>query len=140
MVKSYEQGPSATVAAVSVDAGKYVANEASGRIAGHYLEKALEQTAENSVVIHYALGEISRWSAILSDTARLRARTRYKATRELAKSEQAFSQAVVRREAASNTLKTAGRFARGIPVVFAAWDIWDAWGDYMATQTDAGAH
>jgi len=132
IIKTWEQGPTAKVAAVSLDLGKYAASEGSGKVAGVMLDKALEQQARSSQIISSAEGQIRKYSQKLAQES-LRKRQIAKATNIVQRSQQQVAQESAKLAKAG----TMGRMARGagagIPVVFAAWDIMDAWGDYQDT-------
>jgi len=132
LIKTWEGGPGAAVAGVSTDLGKATASEVGGRIAGHSLDKALAGSAKAQQIIRSAEGEIAKYSARLAQ-AGLRKKAAAKATNIVANrtAQVATQQAAL--QGFQKTALNAARFGKTIPVVFAAWDIWDAVGDYRAT-------
>ncbi len=133
LIKTWEQGPGAKVAAISMDAGKAVVSEGGGAIAGGVLERALAGSAKSAQIIKSAEGEIAKYSARLAQEG-LRKKAAAKATNIVA---QRTAQVTAQQTAQRGFQATAGRAAAGgmfLPVAFAAWDIWDAVGDYRDTM------
>lgn len=133
LIKTWEQGPSAKVAAISMDAGKAVVSEGGGAIAGGVLERALAGSARSAQIMRSAQGDIAKYSARLAQEG-LRKKAAAKATNILA---QRTAQVATQQAAQRGFQATAGRAVAGgmfIPVVFSAWDIWDAVGDYRDTM------
>jgi hypothetical protein len=133
IIKSWEQGPQAKVAAVSLDGGKYAASETGGKVAERVLEGAAAQQARSSQIIRSAEGQIRKYSQRLAEQGLRKAQVR--------KAQSIIGQSTAQAARESATLSSAARtakLARGagasIPVVFAAWDIIDAWGDYQDTM------
>jgi hypothetical protein len=133
LIKTWEQGPSAKLVAVSMDAGKAVASEGGGAIAGGVLVRALAGSAKTAQIIKSAEGEIAKYSARLAQEG-LRKKAAAKATNIVA---QRTAQVTAQQAAQHGFQATAGRAAAVgmfLPVVFAAWDIWDAVSDYRNTM------
>jgi hypothetical protein len=135
IIKTWEKGPSAQVAAVSLDTGKAAVSEAGGHVAGHVIEHALKEQAHSQQIIKSAEGQIRKYSERLAQAGLRKAAARKAtsivqgATRQIARQTETIA-------GMANKMKWAGRAAKGIPVVFAAWDIIDAIGDYNETVKD----
>jgi hypothetical protein len=133
IIKTWEQGPTAKVAAVSLDTGKAVASEVGGGAAGGLYLKAMEQQARSGQIISSAEGQIRKYSARLADETLRRGQMR-KARNIVGKSTQQIATESANLARAGRTAQAARLGGAGIPVVFAAWDIIDAWGDYQDTM------
>ncbi len=138
IIKNWEQGPTAKVAAIinqdtGKDTGKYLASEGGGKVAGVVLDKALEQQARSSQIIRSAEGQIRKYSQRLAEQSLSKAQMR-KANNIIQRStQQAATQKAT--HAGATTLAKGARVAGvAIPVVFAAWDIIDAWSEYQDTM------
>jgi hypothetical protein len=133
VIKNWEAGPSAQVAGVTWEAGKAGASELGGHIAGHSLEHALKGSAKAQQIIRSAEGEAAKYSARLAQEG-LKKKAMAKAANIVAAR---TAQVAAQKTAMQNFGRQATnaiRFGKGIPVVFAAWDIWDAVGDYRETM------
>ncbi len=137
ILKTWEQGPQAKIAAVSVDTGKYVASEAGGKIAGGVLDKALAQQGRSAQIMSSAEGQIRKYSQKLAEET-LRKGQRRKAQNIVHGATQQLARETANFNKAAQTAKLARGVGVGIPVLFAAWDIKDAWGDYQETMQAVG--
>lgn len=137
VIKTWEQAPEAKIAAVAVDTGKYAANEIGGHVSGHYIGTALAQSERSAQIIKSAEGQIRKMSARLAQEHLRKAQIR-KATSILAASQAQAARETANLAKAGQMSKLATGAAKGIPVVFAAWDILDAIGDYNTTLKAAG--
>lgn len=132
LIRTWEQGLMAKIAAVSLDTAKATIAEGGGAIAGGALKRALDGSAKSAHIIKSAEAEITRYSARLAQEG-LRKKAARKATDIVARrTAQVASQEAAQRGFADAARKAAG-IGRTIPVVFAAWDIWDAVSDYRTT-------
>jgi hypothetical protein len=122
-----------------MEAGKAAASEVGGTMAQKALDSALTDQARSKQIISSAEGQIRKHSERLAEEKLRQASLRKsrdiveRSTRQIA----AESDNLAR---AGNAARYAGAAARGIPVVFAAIDIWDAVGDYrdlMSSQQGA---
>ena len=123
LIKIWEQGPSAKIAAISMEAAKVVVSEGGGAIAGGVLIRALAGSAKSAQIIKSAEGEILKYSARLVQEG-LRKKAFAKATDVVA---QRTAQVRAQQTAQRGFQAAAGRaaaVAMFIPVVFATWDIW----------------
>jgi hypothetical protein len=138
VIKNWETGADAQVAAiVNQDVGTEVAkasvSEALGRGTGRVLDKALAGSAKAQSAIRSAQGEINKQSARLAQQTLTRKGTE-KATRRIA-DDTARVAARTAELARHNRIATAARVGGvTIPIVFAAWDVMDAYSDYQATM------
>jgi hypothetical protein len=139
IVKTWENGPEAKLAAVSMDAGKAAVSEAGGTVAQSAVHKALTQQARSEQIIRSAEAMIKQHSERLARDDLRKGSLRKsrniveKSTRQVARESDALTRA-------GNLARQAGTFAKGIPVVFAAMDIIGALGDYqqvMSTQQES---
>jgi hypothetical protein len=133
LIKNWEQGPGAQVAGVTFEAGKAGASEILGCGFGNSLENALKGSAKSAQVIRSAEGEIAKYTARLAQEG-LRKKAAQKAANIVANR---TAQVVAQKSAAegfSRQAINAARVGKGIPVLFAAWDIWEAVGDYRETM------
>jgi hypothetical protein len=129
IIKTWEDGPKAQIAAVSMEAGKAAASEVGGTVAQNALDRALTEQARSKQIIASAEGQIKQHSERLArDNLRKGAVAKSRdiverATRQVAKEADNLARA-------GAVAKYAGAAAKGIPVVFAAIDIMDAVSDY----------
>ncbi len=137
VIKTWEQAPEAKIGAIAVDTGKYAGNEIGGHASSHYIGAALAQSQRSTQIIKSAEGQIRKMSARLAQEG-LRKKQIRKATSILAASEAQAARETANLAKAGQMAKVATGAAKGIPVVFAAWDILDAIGDYNATLKTAG--
>lgn len=133
IIKTWEQGPAAKVAAVSVDVGKYAASETGGHLAGQAVERAVTQQGRSAQIIKSAEGQVRKYSEKLAQEGLRRAQAR-KATNIVQQSQRQIAREGANMAKAGNMAKLARGTGAGIPVLFAAWDIIDAWGDYQDTM------
>ncbi|MFW6076120.1 MAG: hypothetical protein ACOC71_00065 [Hyphomicrobiales bacterium] len=139
IVKSWEEGPTALLAAVSMDAGKAVVSERGGTVAQSAVDKALTQQARSQQIIRSAEGMIRQHSARLARDD-LRKGSLRKSRNIVERSTQQVARESDALARAGNLAKHASAVAKGIPVVFAAMDIIGALGDYrqvMSTQQES---
>lgn len=130
IIKTWEDGPKAKMAAVSMDAGKAAASEAGGTMAQAGVSRALADQARSEHIIRSAEGQIRKHSERLGQEGLRKAAMRksknivQRSTAQVAKESDSLARA-------GKMAKDMGKVAKGIPVVFAAWDILDAWGEYQ---------
>jgi hypothetical protein len=137
VIKNWEAGADAQVAAiVNTDVGTEVAkasvSEAAGRATGRVLDKALAGSAKAQSAIRSAQGEINKQSARLAQQTLTR-KGAEKATRRIAGDTAritARTAELARHNRMANVARAGGV---AIPIVFAAWDVIDAYSDYQAT-------
>ncbi len=136
LIKTWEDGPKAKVAAVSMEAGKAGASEAAGTLAQKVFDQALTDQARSKQIISSAEGQIRKHSERLAQE-NLRVAARAKSSNIVNQSTRQIAGESDNLARAGNAARYAGAAARGIPVVFAAIDIMDAFSDYrdiMKTQ------
>lgn len=133
VIKTWEGGGGAKVAAVSTDLGKSVASEGGGHWAGHGLEKALAGSERAEQIIRSAEGEIRKWSQKLAEGG-LRKAAQRKGAGIVARQTANVQAQTAARQSFQKGAVTMARVGKVIPVVFAAWDILDAVGDYNDTM------
>lgn len=132
IIKNWEGGAGAQVAGIAWEGGKAGVGEAGGHAAGHALEKALAGSARSEQLIRTFEGEIAKQARRLGEQG-LRKKAQQKAANILADRtarvgvERAAGQGFARQAV------NAARVGKTIPVVFAAWDIIDAFSDYSDT-------
>lgn len=132
LIKSLEGAPQAKVAAISTDAAKFSVSEGLGHVAGKTMDLALARGGKAAHIIRSAEGEIRKYSERLAQEG-LKSKAQAKATNIIAN-------ATARKTAQEQIVAKSGQLLKGgrvlgtaVPVVFAAWDIMDAWGDYGDT-------
>lgn len=133
VIKNWEGGNRAQIAGISTEIGKSTASEVGGNIAGKSLENALKGTLKSQNIIKSAEGEIRKQTQRLAQEG-LKKRAKRKATNIVA---QRTAQVTAQKGAIEQFGKqatNAARVGKAIPVVFAALDIWDAFGDYRDTM------
>lgn len=136
LVKTWEDGPRARVAAVSMEAGKAVAGEAGGTVAQNALDRALTDQARSKQIINSAEGQIRKHSERLAQE-NLRQASLRKSRDIVERSTRQIASEADNLARAGTAARYASAAARGIPVVFAAIDIMEAFSDYqdvMSTQ------
>ena len=132
LIKTWEQGATAKAVGVSVELGKAAGSEALGRVAEASQLKALTQHAKAEQIIRSCEGQIRKFSQRLSQNwlrkaQQAKARSIVNsATAQIAGQQQVLSQA-------TRTAQIAGAAKVGVPMVFAAWDIWEGISDYNET-------
>lgn len=132
LIKTWEGGAGAKVAGVAFEVGKAGAGEVGSSIAGNVLEKSLQGGAKSAQIILSARGEIEKQAARLAQEG-LKKKAQQKAVNIIT---QRAAQIQVQKTAQAgfqSAAINAARVGRVIPVAFAAWDIWDAVGDYRDT-------
>jgi hypothetical protein len=134
LIKTWEGGGGAKLVAVSTEVGKSGASEIGGQIAGKSLDKALAGSTRATQIIRSAEGEINKYSAKLAQEG-LKKKAAAKATNIVANRTAQVAAQQTARTGFQQTARNAGRVGMTIPVVFAAWDIWDAVGDYNETMS-----
>jgi hypothetical protein len=132
VIKNWEDGPRAQVVGVSWETAKAGTSELGGHIAGHSLEHALKGSAKAQQIIRSAEGEIAKYSARLTQEG-LKRKAMAKATNIIANRTAQVAMQKTAMQSFSRQARNAVRVGKGIPVLFAAWDIWDAVGDYRET-------
>ncbi|TBW38693.1 hypothetical protein EYW49_08315 [Siculibacillus lacustris] len=133
LVKTWEDATSASVAAVSFEAGKGVTSELGGRASEYGGHLALQHASKAEQIIKSAEGLIRQHSERLGLEGLRRAAIRKSQGILRASTEQAARQ--------QGVLTQASRLATGykivgkaFPVVFAAWDVLDGIRDYNETM------
>jgi hypothetical protein len=132
VIKNWEGGTGAQVAGIAWEGGKATTSEIGGHIAGNTLENALKGGVRSEQLIRGFEGEIRQQSARLAQEG-LRRKARQKAAGILADRTARVAAQRGAIETAGRTAVNAARVGKGIPVVFAAWDIIDAFSDYRET-------
>jgi hypothetical protein len=132
VIKHWEGGVSAQVSGVSLEGVKASASHFSGDLALHSLDKAREGSVRAQHIIESAKGEIRKQSKRLAEEG-LRKKSALKATNILTRARGQVAAQTAAMERFGKTAMYSTRVARIIPVVFAAWDIWDAVDDYRET-------
>ena len=134
LIKEWNAAPTAKVVAVSKDTGKYLAGEAIDKTADYMVKKAGVSQALHEQMLAKADRLIDHYSQMIARTGRQKVKKRAmsKLGENLAKHEVA-QQGI---KQSSQLGKAAGALKTGAPIVFAAWDIWDAVGDFRETWAD----
>ncbi len=133
LIKSWDQGGIAKAVGVSTEGGKAVGSELLGRAAGAAEIKALAQQSRAQQIIRSCEGEIRKFSERLAQEGLRKAQIAKarnivgRATTQVAAQQQVAGQA-------GRALKLAGAAKVGVPLVFAAWDIWEGITDYNDTM------
>ncbi|WP_332698089.1 hypothetical protein [Bosea sp. (in: a-proteobacteria)] len=132
VIKNWDAGANAQVVGIATEASKAGSSEVAGRVAGRVLDNALagKETAQSA--IRSAEGEIQKQSARLAQQGVTR-KASAKAARRVA--DNTTRVAARTAELAKHNSRAVGATAVGvaIPVVFAAWDVLDAYSDYRET-------
>ncbi len=132
IIKSWEGGAGAQVAGIAWEGGKAGVSEAGGHVAGNALEKALAGSARSEQLIKSFEGEIRKYSERLAQTG-LRKKAQQKAANIVADRTARVGVQQAAQQGFGRQAVNAARVGKTIPVVFAAWDIIDAFGDYNET-------
>jgi hypothetical protein len=132
LIKTWEDAPTAQVAGVVWETGKAAASEIGGHVAGQQLEYALQGAAKSRHIIRSAQGEIDKYAARLAQEG-LKKKAAAKATNVVAARTAQIGVQKAALEKFGQAATLAARVGKAIPVLFAAWDIWDAVGDYRET-------
>jgi len=133
VIKNWDAGAGAQIVGISTEVAKGGGSELMGAGAGRALENALAGSAKAQSAIRSAEGEIRKQSARLAQQGLTR-KASEKAARRVA--DNTTRVAARTAELAKHNTRAVGATAVGvtIPVVFAAWDIWEAVGDYRDTM------
>lgn len=130
LIKSWEQGSAAK--AVGIEVGKAASSELLGGAAGARQVRALAQQGRAEQIIRSAEGEIRKFSQRLSQEGLRKA--------QIAKARNIVGRATSQVATQQQVANQAGRAARlagvakvGVPMAFAAWDIWEGISDYNDT-------
>ena len=130
LAKTWEQGGAAK--AVGIEFGKAGAGEALGRAAEAGQLRALAGQARAENIIRSCEGEIRKYSQRLAQEGLRKA--------QIAKAQNIVGRATAQKAGQQQAAISAGRWAKvggaakvGVPLVFAAMDIWGAWTDYDET-------
>jgi hypothetical protein len=132
VLKNWENGPKAQLSGIAIEGAKTGISEASSSIAASSLENALRGQSRSQQIIKSAEGQIRKYSERLAQEG-LRKKAAAKATNIVANS---TAQVTTQKAAAEGFRRAATNSARvgmTIPVVFSAWDIWEAVADYRET-------
>lgn len=139
MIKSYEQAPSATAVAINLDTGKellkYAASEGGGKAAEFFYKDAARNAEHAQQIIRSAQGVIRQQSERLAQQT-LKAAAQRKAHSMIGGATRQVATQAARQQASLARAGVARAAGVGVPVVFAALDVIDAWGDYRATMGD----
>jgi hypothetical protein len=125
--KNLAEGKDAKV--IAFDTGKEVAKEGFGRGADKVKEKAAEKLAEHADLIKEAEDKIGELTTKLA--RKVSSKKIAKLNRQIGRAEQTLSEATN----LAGKARLAGYAAKGVPVVFAAMDVWEAIDDL---QKDVG--
>lgn len=133
LIKTWEQGSGAKAVGISVEGGKAVGGEVLGRAAEAGNVRALASQAKAEQIIKSCEGQIRKFSQRLTQDGLRKA--------QLAKARgivrSSASQAAVQQQVlgqASRAARVASVAKVGVPLVFAAWDIWEGFSDYGETM------
>lgn len=130
LIKTWEQGSSAK--AVGIEVGKAASSELLGGSAGASQVKALAQQGRAEQIIRSAEGEIRKFSQRLSQEGLRKAQiAKARNIVQRAGSQVAGQQQIANQ--AGRTARLAGIAKVGVPMAFAAWDIWEGISDYNET-------
>ncbi|MBE7542088.1 MAG: hypothetical protein KJZ84_15275 [Bryobacteraceae bacterium] len=132
VIKEWHSVPSAQVLPVSKDLGKQLVGDAADKAADHMLEQAAASQTLHQKMFDKALRGIDHYSRMLAQTARQKVRN--KAMKKL-------GEKITQHGVAEQGLHQAGRVIQagravktGVPIIFAAWDILDAFSDSSETM------
>jgi hypothetical protein len=133
LIKTWEQGGSAKAVGISVEGSKALGSEVLGRVAGAGEIKALAHQSRAQQIIRSCEGEIRKFSQRLTQEGLRKA--------QLAKARNIVGRATTQVAGQQQVLKQATRLGQvagaakvGVPLVFAAWDIWEGFSDYNETM------
>ncbi|WP_299444732.1 hypothetical protein [uncultured Rhodospira sp.] len=132
VIKTWEAGTTAQVAGIATEGGKATASEIGGAIADRTLQNALQGTARSRQIIKSCEGEIRKYSQRLAQEG-LKKSAQRKASNIVTTRTARVASEKAAIAGYGRTAANAARAAKAIPVLFAAWDIWDAVGDYRET-------
>ena len=133
MIKDWDQGWSAKAVGVGKETAKAGLSEALGKGAESMSVRALAQQSQAQQIIRSCEGEIAKFSQRLSQEGLRKAQIAKarnivnRATTQVAGQQQVLGQA-------ARAGKLAGAAKVGVPLVFAAWDIWEGIDDYNTTM------
>lgn len=133
LIKTWEQGPFAKAVGVGTEGSKAVGSEILGRAAGAKEIKALAQQGKAQQIIRSCEGEIRKYSQRLTQDGLRKAQLAKargivgRATSQVAGQQQVLTQA-------TRAGQMAGAAKVGVPLLFAAWDIWEGFTDYNETM------
>jgi hypothetical protein len=136
VIKDWEKGPAAQAVAVSRESSKAAAGEGLGEAAKHGLEKALAKQGKAEQIISSAEGQIRKYSQRLAQNG-LRVGQQRKATNIIGQSRNQIAKQTSIVADAAKTARLARIAGKGIPVIFAAWDVFDAFQEYNETMEQA---
>ena len=133
-LKDPQQAKKAKVAAVALELGKAAASQAGDKAAELQAAKALLQQRQAELALAEASRKVRRYQEKLGKIGLLKSRSAKKrAAAHLNKGLSERSIAQASRSAASGKVKMAQRAGTGVSVVFAAWDIIEALGEFRDT-------
>lgn len=134
LAKSWETSDAAKAVAIDMGkaGGKAVANELGSRGAEALAQKAAQQIGHSEQVIRSAEGQIRKYSKALAEEGVKKARLR-KARNIIQSSKKQIAEQTAEIGTATSKKVAAGILSKALPVVFAAWDIKDAFTEYQGT-------
>jgi len=133
MIKTWEQGAYASVAGISIEVSKAGTSEVLGGLAGASQVRAFAKQSRAEQIIRSAEGQIRKASERLAKDGLRRAQK----TKALSLLNSSTAQVAAQKKllgSAGSAAKWAGAAKVGVPVVFAAWDIWEGISDYNDTM------
>lgn len=133
LIKTWEQGPSAKAVGISVEGGKAVGGEVLGRAAEAGSVRALASQAKAEQIIKSCEGQIRKFSQRLTQDGLRKAQLAKARGIIRSSAGQAATQQQVLSQA-TRAAKVASVAKVGVPLVFAAWDIWEGFSDYNETM------
>jgi hypothetical protein len=134
LADNWEQGSSAKAVAVAPDVGKAVAGELMGELADRARNQGLANMSRAEQILRSAEGLIRQYSERLAQEGLRKAQVA-KAHSIIGRQTAKQVEQLAVHELAARTAVLAKGAQIGIPLVFAAWDVWDGIDDYRkATQ------
>ncbi len=134
-------GASSQAKAVSIDMGKELGKVGAGEVLGAgadaMTKKAAQQIGHSEQIIRSAQGQITKYSKVLAQEGLRKARYR-KATNIIQGSRNQIAQQTGNIAKSTTRQVAGGILSKALPVVFAAWDIKDAYSDYKDTTKGLG--
>lgn len=133
LIKTWEQGGWAKAAGVAIEVGKAGGSEVLGSMADSRVAQAIAQQSRAEQIIQSCEGEIRKFSQRLGQEGLRKAQYAKaqnivtRATTQVAGQQQVITQAT-RAARLANAAKV------GVPLVFAAWDIYEGFSDYAETM------
>ena len=135
VIKNWDQGSAATVVAILPDLGKSVLSFGGDKAIEKMLDSGVSNQNAAQQAIRSADGLIRKYSNRLTQGVLRKAAERKsrniidRSTQNLVAQNAILSQT-------KNQIRLAGGLAKALPVIFAAWDILDAWSEYKETMAE----